>query len=65
VLPLLFNVLHPFGVFWLHASLSAIGLVYLTTVVSPELRYVAKNIEIDENFHELQLTAISHRQSTL
>ncbi|KAL1116514.1 hypothetical protein AAG570_004986 [Ranatra chinensis] len=59
-LGLLITVLHPFGVFWLHASLSAIGLVFLAMVVAPELRYTAKMADrARAEFQQLQMTPLS------
>lgn len=47
-LPLMISVLHPFGVFWFHASLTAVGLVYIFLVIVPEIKWTAKNLETSE-----------------
>ncbi|XP_075211818.1 facilitated trehalose transporter Tret1-like isoform X2 [Lycorma delicatula] len=48
-LPLMISVLHPFGVFWFHASLTAVGLIYTSLVISPELSWTAKKLENNES----------------
>lgn len=41
-LPLMISVLHPFGVFWFHASLTGVGLIFISLVIVPELKWMAK-----------------------
>lgn len=53
------NVLHPFGVFWLYAVLTGLGLIFISLVVLPETRRIAKLLTGEENAQFLPLKRVS------
>ncbi|RZF45768.1 hypothetical protein LSTR_LSTR012940 [Laodelphax striatellus] len=51
-LPMMISVLHPFGVFWFHAVMTSIALAYIFVVIVPELKYMAKNVSVDQSIQQ-------------
>ncbi|XP_022189448.2 arabinose-proton symporter [Nilaparvata lugens] len=51
-LPMMMSVLHPFGVFWFHAVMTSIALAYISVVIVPELKFMAKNVSVDQSVQQ-------------